>query len=161
MAVIVNFWAPKIGTRSSSSEVNIGHASIMVEGLSSSDSVYLSVWPGSDLAFIFGGGSLQTFADDIDSESGYPRQVRMTKLDEEKIRLMIAAVKRSPKYGFLTVNCAVQASICLHAGVPLSHQIVGGIAGVVSFPLMYAAYPVSFTPWGLYTSAKLLSLKYS
>ena len=34
------------------------------------------------------------------------------------------------------------------------------VAGVVSLPAAMAMYPVSYSPWGLYNSARLLALRY-
>jgi hypothetical protein len=150
MAVEVYFWSPKKG--------NIGHAAIMTDGGVPPGPSYLSVWPGTALAIIFGPAAFNKYQDDVASEGGRPQVVRLTKLDETAIKAQIEKCREAARYGFITLNCATQASICLNAGVPgaklrLALDMLGGPLGYVF------STSVINTPWNLFLYARLLATK--
>ncbi len=160
MAVEVNYWPPK---RNAEGGIDVGHASLLVEGNNPTEARYLSVWPGEALAILFGLGALNTYEDDVDSEKGYPLVVRLQGLNEDKIKAQIAVIKNKPRYSFIALNCATLASICLNAGVPgieiatLSNMLSSLLNPAIGF----LTSPVSYTPATLHMNAKILAMKYA
>jgi hypothetical protein len=154
MAVEVNYWPPR-GT-------NVGHASLLVEGDNPTEARYLSVWPGEALAILYGLGALNNYQDDVDSENAYPVVVRLYGLNEDKIRAQIDVIRKNPRYSFIALNCATNASICLNAGVPGIEIITLGnmVSSLVNPALGFLTSPVSYTPATLYINAKVLATRY-
>ena len=152
MAVEVYFWPPK-GS-------NIGHAAIMTDGGTPAGQSYLSAWPGDALAVFFGTAAFNQFDDDVRSEGGRPQVVRLTKLDETAIKAQIEKCKQAGKYGFLGLNCATQASICLNAGVPGARlqQALELLGGPNSY--LFGTSVIN-TPWNLFLYARTLRLTYA
>jgi hypothetical protein len=148
MAVEVYFWPPK-GS-------NVGHAAIMADGGTPAGRAYLSAWPGEALAILFGAAAFNQYEDDVRSEGGHPQVVRLTKLDETKIKAQIEKCKNAGKYGFISLNCATQASICLNAGVPGAQlkQALELLGGPTSY--LFGTSVIN-TPWMLFLYARSLS----
>jgi hypothetical protein len=135
MSVEVYWWPPRDG--------NIGHASIMVDGGSPPDPMYLSAWPGDMSSAVYGPANFKSYAQDVTDEGGAaPHVVRLTKLNETAIKIAIKAVKGFGHYSFVSGNCATLTAFCLCQGVPMPPPLIN-------------------TPWTLWVYAQSLRILYA
>jgi hypothetical protein len=152
MAVEVYWWPPKGGDKS------VGHAAIMVDGGKPAGRAYLSVWPGELLSIVIGSASFFEYQDDVRTEGGRPRVVRLTRLNETAIRTQVKNLQQTARYSFVAMNCATQASICLNAGLPAGIRLLQTALDFMGPNRI--SMTVMNTPWNLFAYAKSLSPHY-
>lgn len=144
MTVEVYYWPPDFA------EGAIGHASIRIDGGAPKGEMYLSAWPGSPLSiFMLGPGTNNGYMTDVSAEKRQPEVVRLTQLDESACKKAATTITGLHTYNFAMFNCAVQASLCLSAGIPstATAMLLGGVSTCV-------------TPTGLYYFARGLTALY-
>jgi hypothetical protein len=136
MSVEVYWWPPDL-------EGNIGHASMLVDGGSPPDPMYLSAWPmpGEYKGVVFGRALFKSYAQDVTDEGRTPHVCRLTKLNETAIKTAIKAVKGFGHYSFFSGNCAALTAFCLCQGIPTPPPIIN-------------------TPWALWLYAQSLRVFY-
>lgn len=135
MAVEVYWWPPQ-------ELFATGHASMLVDGGSPADPMYLSAWPvkGDKMAAIYSTAEFKSYAQDVKEEHGVaPQIVRLIKLNETAIKTAIKAVKGFGHYSFASGNCATLTAFCLCQGVPMPPPIIN-------------------TPWTLWLYAQSLKI---
>jgi hypothetical protein len=112
--VAVFIWLPKLSKKAgASSEVDIGHGSLMVPG------GYVSNWPGALRSVGWGPGySSPDLANDVSLEGGLPQLSYLLKaLDEGAMSNKWADMKKDLKYSFPIYNCFTTVAEVISAGL--------------------------------------------
>ena len=115
MAVEVYWWPPQ-------EFLETGHASMLVDGGSPADPMYLSAWPVPRdwMGAVYSKALFKSYARDVADEGGVaPHVVRLTKLNETAIKTAIKEVKGFGHYGLFTMNCAALTAYCLSKGTSM------------------------------------------
>ena len=101
------------------------------------------------------------YEDDCKAEGGPPQVVRLTHLNETRIKRFVNREVAENLYGFFLLNCATQVKECLDAGftwwIKYAMTTANLAAHMVPGHLGDVTHPPVITPWWLYLYARSIS----